>query len=121
MRLLIVAACDAARSGELLGLAGLPQPDLAARQRFGPGVHLHAPGSAWESLHVCGRSASHDVTARRTTDIGPRTGPRNSPQEECFPGSGRASGTRTLNQWVKSSPARRSGRSTCTDTTEPCP
>jgi hypothetical protein len=30
--------------------------------------------------------------------------------------SGGAPGGRTLNQWVKSSPARRSGRATCTDT-----
>jgi hypothetical protein len=29
-----------------LGLAGLAEPDLPARQRIGPGVHLHAPGPA---------------------------------------------------------------------------
>ena len=28
------------------GLAGLPQPDLAARQRIGPSVDLHPPGAA---------------------------------------------------------------------------
>jgi hypothetical protein len=37
------------------GLAGLAEPDLAARQRIDPGVHLHAPGSAGESLYVSGR------------------------------------------------------------------
>jgi ATP/maltotriose-dependent transcriptional regulator MalT len=43
------------------GLACLPQPDLTARQRVGPGVHLHAPGSAGESLFVSGRSSDHDL------------------------------------------------------------
>ena len=47
------------------------------RQRVGPGVHLHAPGSAGKLLYVSGRSSSHDITVHRTTDIGPRTGPRN--------------------------------------------
>jgi hypothetical protein len=28
------------------GLTGLPQPDLAARQRVGPSVDLHPPGAA---------------------------------------------------------------------------
>jgi len=54
------------------GLAGLPQPDLPARQRVGPGIDLHAPGSARESLYVSGSFAGHDIPVRRTTDIGPR-------------------------------------------------
>jgi hypothetical protein len=41
------------------GLACLAEPDLAARQRIGPGVYLHAPGSAGESLYVSGWSSSH--------------------------------------------------------------
>jgi hypothetical protein len=57
-------------------LARLPEPDLATGQRVLPGVHLHAPGSAGESLYVSGWSSSHDITVRRTNDIGPRTGPR---------------------------------------------
>ena len=45
------------------GLACLAEPDLAARQRVGTGVHLHTPGSAGESLYVSGWSSSHDITA----------------------------------------------------------
>jgi hypothetical protein len=33
-----------------------PQPDLTARQRVDPGVNLHAPGSARQSLYVPGRA-----------------------------------------------------------------
>jgi hypothetical protein len=36
------------------GLTCPPQPDLTARQRVDPGVYLHAPGSAGESLYVSG-------------------------------------------------------------------
>ena len=43
-----------------LGLACLAEPDLPARQRVGPGVHLHAPGSAGELLYVSGRYSRHD-------------------------------------------------------------
>jgi len=46
------------------GLACPAQPDLTARQRIDPGVHLHAPGSAGESLYVSGRSSSHDIDGR---------------------------------------------------------
>jgi hypothetical protein len=51
------------------GLAGLPQPDLAACQRIGPGVDLHPPGSAGELLYVSGRLLTHDITVTRITDI----------------------------------------------------
>ena len=54
-------------NGQVSGVP-LPQPDLAARQRVGPGVDLHAPGSAGESLYVAGRSAGHDATLRWITD-----------------------------------------------------
>ena len=37
-----------------------------------PGVHLHAPGSAGESLYVSSWSSSHDVTAHRIAEIGPQ-------------------------------------------------
>jgi hypothetical protein len=67
------------------GLAGLPQPNLAARQRIGPGVHLHAPGSAGESLYVSGQSPDYDTTVHRTTDIGPQTGPQEGLLKVCFP------------------------------------
>jgi len=59
----------------------LAEPDLPARQRVGPGVHLHAPGSARELLYVSGWSSSHDVTVHRIADIGPRTGPRDHDPE----------------------------------------
>jgi hypothetical protein len=36
------------------GLSGLPQPDLAARQRVGPAVDLHPPGPARQLLYVTG-------------------------------------------------------------------
>lgn len=36
------------------GLAGFPQPDLAARQRIGPSVDLHPPGAARQLLYVSG-------------------------------------------------------------------
>jgi hypothetical protein len=38
-----------------LGLAGLPEPELAARQRVLPGVHLDAPGPTRQLLYVTGR------------------------------------------------------------------
>ena len=59
----------------LLGPDGGLEANCAAGERVGPGVHLHAPGSAGESLYVSGRSPSHDVTVP-ITDIGPRSGPR---------------------------------------------
>lgn len=51
------------------GLTGLPQPDLAARQRIGPSVDLHPLGAAAELLYVSGRLLNHDMTVTRITGI----------------------------------------------------
>ena len=51
------------------GLTGLPQADLAARQRIGPSVDLHPPGAARQLLYVSGRPLTHDITVTRITDI----------------------------------------------------
>src|SRR5690348_13269114 len=50
------------------GLTGLPQPDLAARQRISPAVDLHPPRPAGQLLYVSGRPLTHDITVTRTTD-----------------------------------------------------
>jgi hypothetical protein len=50
------------------GLAGLPQADLAARQRIGPSVDLHPSRTAGELLYVTGQLLTHDITITRTTD-----------------------------------------------------
>ena len=52
----------------LFGLAGLPQPGLAARQRVGPAVDLYLPGAGRQLLYVPGRPLTHDITVTRTTD-----------------------------------------------------
>src|ERR1700722_343361 len=50
------------------GLTCLPQPDLTARQRIGPSVDLHPPGTARQLLYVSGRPLTHDITVTPTTD-----------------------------------------------------
>jgi hypothetical protein len=43
------------------GLTCLPQPDLPAGERVGPGVDLGTPGSARQLLYVSPRCTSHDT------------------------------------------------------------
>ena len=72
-----------------LGLAGLPEPDLAAGQRVLPGVYLGTPRPARQLLYVTGRTTRHGGRVHRRTDIGPRTGPRID-REALKPQVGRA-------------------------------
>src|SRR6516162_9310687 len=54
------------------GLAGLPQPDLTARQRVGAGVDAYAERPAGQLLNVAISGPGHDGTITWLYDIVPR-------------------------------------------------
>jgi hypothetical protein len=58
------------------GFTGLPQPDLATRQRIGPGVDTHPERAAGELLNVTACGLSHDSTITRRRTFVPQPVPR---------------------------------------------
>jgi hypothetical protein len=50
------------------GLADAPQPDLSARQRVSPGLHLDTPGPTRQLLHVSGRGLRREMTVDQPRD-----------------------------------------------------
>jgi hypothetical protein len=86
-----------------LGLAGLPEAELAAGQRILPGVRLGTPRPAQQLLYVTGRANAADYTA---ADF---VGPRNR-QESAGEGikpqvglsAGGAGGARTRDRQIMS-------------------
>ena len=66
------------------GLTGLPQADLATRQRISPGVDTYAERAAGELLNVTACGLSHDSTITRPGVSVPQPAPRLTVPTICF-------------------------------------